>query len=227
METCQHASSLFGPDNGGEQPLNHWFIWALAVLTCFSITGCQSHKAIVPVASGYAQVAHRSHALFGDSDARLSLEYRDSAGKTSLVWPALSGDGVLVRGELAIFVGDKGYADSDGKVTRPRLFAVQAPGLPLDLTDEVLWRWARANGKAFERARDNFTQVIPEAINDHVVLHLGVWSIELQLQNKDWPDQSDLVLGWPEIADMMRAVIARGVERKDLRWHTAYMGEKF
>ena len=45
--------------------------------------------------------------------------------------------------EIALFVGDRGYVEAGGKAIHPRLFAVKAPELPLDITDEVLWRWAK------------------------------------------------------------------------------------
>ena len=43
-----------------------------------------------------------------------------------------------------IFVGDKAYLEPD-RVTHPRLFAVKSPELPLDITDEMLWRWSKAS----------------------------------------------------------------------------------
>ena len=113
------------------------------------------------------------------------------------------------------------------KVTHPRLFAVQFPGLPLDITDEVLWRWSKASGKDIAKALQKFSLVIPEEKNGRLELHLEFLSEGYLSVEKDWPDQSDLQLDWNQVSDILRAVKTKGVVEKDLRWHTPYIGEKF
>ena len=128
----------------------------------------------------------------------------------------------VIKGTLAIFVGDKGYVEDGDKVTHPRLFAVQPPGLPLDITEEVLWRWSKAAGKNFGKTMNNYSLVTPEEANGQLKLQL-----EFFTDDKDWPDKSDLQLDWNQVAEIMHAVKTKGLLQKDLRWQTPYIGERF
>jgi hypothetical protein len=199
---------------------------ALAML-CLGLTGCQLPKLVAPVGSGYEEVSHPKRAFLDEPPLpRVSFQHRGTDGKTSLIWPSLYGASEVIKGDLAIFVGDKAYVEPD-KVTHPRLFAVQFPGLPLDITDEVLWRWSKTSGKDFAKALERFSLVIPEEKNGRLELHLEFLSEGYLSVEKDWPDQSDLQLDWNQVSDILRAVKTKGVVEKDLRWHTPYIGEKF
>ena len=104
---------------------------------------------------------------------RVSFLYRAPDGKTTLIWPSLYGVGEVIKGDVAVFVGDKAYVSSDPNDPRgmkPRLFAVQSPALPLDITDEILWRWSKATGKDFEKARQFFSLVTPVEMNGQLGL---------------------------------------------------------
>ena len=191
-------------------------------MLCLGLTGCQLPKSVAPVGSGYEEVSHPKRAFLDEPPLpRVSFQHRGTDGKTSLIWPSLYGASEVIKGNLAIFVGDKAYVEPD-KVTHPRLFAVKSPELPLDITDEVLWRWSKTAGKDFAKALERYSLVIPEEKNGRLELHLDFWSEE-----KDWPDQSDLQLDWNQVSDILRAVKTKGVVEKDLRWHTPYIGEKF
>lgn len=195
-------------------------------LLCFGLIGCKSQ--MTPVGNGYENVTHASHASGLDPELpRVSFQFQESSGKTILIWPSLYGVHSVVKGDLAIFVGDKAYVEADGKVTRPRLFAVKAPELPMDITDEVLWRWSKSNGKNFAQALNRFSLVKPEEKDDRLELHLEFWTGGMLSEDKDWPDSSDLQLDWKQVSDIMRAEQRKGVMEKDLRWHTPYIGEKF
>ena len=199
---------------------------ALAML-CLGLTGCHLPKSVAPLGSGYEEVSHPKRAFLDEPPLpRVSFQHRGTDGKTSLIWPSLYGVNEVIKGNLAIFVGDKAYVEPD-KVTHPRLFAVQFPGLPLDITDEVLWRWSKASGKDFAKALQKFSLVIPEEKNGRLELHLEFLSEGYLSVEKDWPDQSDLPLDWNQVSDILRAVKTKGVVEKDLRWHTPYIGEKF
>lgn len=201
-------------------------IWltVLAAALCF---GCQSDKHLTRLGGGYEEREHRDYS-FGSSEepARVSLQYRSAAGKITKIWPALSGAPEVIKGDLAIFVGDQAVLAPE-KTIRPRLFAVKAPALPLDITDEVLWRWSQANGKKFMSATECFNLVLPEQKNDRLVLHFEFVTLEGVTVDKDWPDKSDLTLTWPQVAEIMRAVQTKGVRQKDRRWGTPYIGENF
>jgi len=195
---------------------------ALAVL-CLGLAGCKSPQVTAHLSGGYQEVAHPKR--FGQQEAeltRVSFEHLGTDGKSALIWPALYGVNEVVKGELAIFVGDKAAVEDGDKVTHPRLFAVKFPELPLDITDEVLWRWSKANGKNIAKTLDKFSLVTPVETDGRLELQLEFYADE-----KDWPDRSALSLDWNQVAEIMRAVKTKGVPGKDVRWHTPYIGEQF
>jgi hypothetical protein len=201
--------------------------FALALL-CLGLTGCQSDKNITRLGHGYEEVVHpRFAALPGDApEPRVSLQHRNDAGKVALIWPALSGANEIVRSNLVLFVGDKALVQPEVTI-RPRLFAVAAPALPLDLTDEVLWRWAKANQKDFAFAMDRLILITPTEVNNGVNVRLEFVLADGLTADKDLPDKSDLQLDWSHIAAIMQAVKTKGVPEKDLRWKTPYIGERY
>ena len=208
---------------------NHFASRLALALLGLGWAGCQTHTSVTPLSHGYQEVSHPHHTLLDDPEPpRIAFEHREPGGKTTLIWPSLYGVNEVVKGGLAIFVGERGYVDEGAKVTHPRLFAVQSPELPLDITDEVLWRWAKASDKDFAKTSAKFTLVTPEEKNDRLELHLefsseNKWSGA----DKDWPDKSTLQLDWNQVSEILRAVKTKGVVEKDLRWHTPFIGEKF
>jgi hypothetical protein len=199
------------------------FSRAAVAALCLGAAGCSSHKAFTHLASGYEEVAHATRDSGDEPElARISFEFHGTDGKDAVIWPSLYGVGEVIKGDLAIFVGDMAYVDEGARGVRPRLFAVQAPGLPLDITDEILWRWSKANRKDFTKALEKFSLVIPVEKNGRLELQLEFYS-----DDKDWPDKSALRLDWNEVSEITRAVQAKGVLEKDLHWHTPYIGEKF
>ena len=211
-------------------PSSPWFhplrVGVTALLLSLGVAGCQSPKPVAPVHVGYEQVSHPARGFFSASQPpRTSLDYRNSTGLNVIVWPSLASDQVVIKGELALWVGDRGFIIDGAKVTRPRLLAAQYPNLPVDLTDEILWRWARLNHHDFGHTLSNFIMLTPEQTSDGVVLHLEFWASDLLLANRDWPDKSDLDLTWDEVDGLMRLVKIRGHEENDLRWKTAFIGE--
>lgn len=199
---------------------------ALAVLAG---TGCKTHTTVLPLSDGYEEVSHPHHTLIDDPEPpRISLQHRDRDGTLTHIWPSLYGiDDDVIRGDLAIFVAEKAYVEPD-RETRPRLFGVRSPELPSDLTDEVLWRWTKANGKDFGKALGRLTQIIPVEKNGGLEMRFQFWSNpEFGKEPEDWPDNSTLQLSWEQVEEILRAVKAKGVIEKDLRWHSRYIGEKY
>lgn len=188
--------------------------------------GCKSQK--TPVANGYEKVTHPTSPLsFEPETARVSFQFREASGKTILIWPVIYDSDCVVKGELAVFLGDKAYVEPDGKVTHPRLFAVKAPELPMDITDEVVWRWSKANGRDITKAKSRFSLVTAEEKNDGLELHLEFVPGGMLSDERDWPDAGEMQLDWKQVADILRAEKTKGVVEKDLRWHTPYIGEMF
>ena len=138
-----------------------------------------------------------------------------------MIWPSLYGVQEVVKGNLAIFVGDVSYVEGDSKGTWPRLFAVQSPALPLDITDEVLWRWSKSAGRDFRQTSNKFSLVTPMERSGRLELKL-----EFDTEGNNWPDSAVLQLDWNEVSDIMRTVKTKGVATKDLKQHTPYIGEK-
>ena len=198
------------------------------LLTCLGWAGCQTHTAVLPLRNGYEQVSHPHHTLLDEPEPpRLSLQYRGTNGAVTRIWPSLYGVDDVIHDGLAIFVAERGYVAPE-RVTHPRLFAVQAPGLPLDLTDEVLWRWSKANGRDFGKCVQKLAQVTPREKNGGLELGLEFWGADTwSAQREDWPEQGLLQLDWGQVDEIMRAVKTKGVRQKDLRWHSAFIGEMF
>ncbi len=191
---------------------------------CVAQAGCVSsrHPVVTPVGNGYEEVAHPTRASMSQPELmRISFLYRAPDGKTTLVWPSLYGVGEVIKGDVAIFVGDKAYVSSDPNDPRgmkPRLFAVRSPALPLDITDEILWRWSQASGKGFTKARQFFSLVTPAEIKGQLGLQLEFYTDE-----SDWPDKSAILVGWDQVSAIMREVKQKGTVHKDLRWGTPYI----
>jgi hypothetical protein len=197
------------------------FHFLLAML-CLGLTGCSSPRPVAPLGNGYEEVPHPTRTSASEpGTTRISLQYRKPDGRTTLIWSSLYGVGEVIKGDMAIFVGDKAYVSpdpDDPRGIKPRLFAVRSPALPLDITDEVLWRWSKASGKDFTKAVQLFSMVTPAEKNGQLELHLEFWTEE-----KDWPDTSTLQLDWNQVSDIMRDVKEKGVLRKDPRWDTPYI----
>ena len=202
-------------------PLSDKLSGLALALVCLGLAGCQSHKTVAALGSGFEEITHSTYALVGEPELpRISFEHRGSGDKTVLIWPSLYGVNEIIKNDLAIFVGDKAYVDEGGKGTHPRLFAVQTPELPLDITDEVLWHWSKSAGRDFAKTLNQFALVIPAEKNGRLELQIVFWSEE-----KDWPDKVAVQLDWSQISTIMNAVRKKGVMKKDLRWQTAFIGE--
>jgi hypothetical protein len=200
-----------------KNPIIHF---SLAIL-CAGLSGCMTPNPVVPLGGGYEEKGHPNRSSPDTADTRVSLQYRAPDGKITLIWPDLYGVGEVIKGDVAIFVGDKAYLSPDADIprgTKPRLFAVRSPALPLDITGEILWRWSKATGKDFTKIVDRFSMVTPEEKNGQLELQLEFWT-----QEKDWPDKITFQLDWNQVSDVMREVKEKGILRKDPRWGTPYI----
>jgi hypothetical protein len=200
-----------------KNPIIHF---SLAIL-CAGLAGCMTSNPATPLGGGYEEKGHPNRSSSDPADTRVSLQYRAPDGKIIHIWPSLYGVGEVIKGDVAIFVGDKAYVEPDADIprgTKPRLFAVRSPALPLDITDEVLWQWSKKSGKDFAKALDRFEMLTPAEKNGQFELQLEFWTEE-----KDWPDTSLLQLDWNQVFDIMREVKEHGVMRQDPRWNTPYI----
>ncbi len=117
---------------------------------CLGQTGCRTPQKTIHLSEGYEEVVHPRRALLiGDEPPpdRISFQYLSPNGKLTRIWPSLYGVHEVIHGDLAVFVGDENFSDDGAASTRPRLFAVRAPELPVDITHEVLLHWSKITGK--------------------------------------------------------------------------------
>jgi len=201
--------------------INNSVLYSTLAILCAGVAGCMTPNPVVPVGGGYEEKGHPDRSSPAPADTRVSFQYRAPDGKITIIWPSLYGIGEVIKGDVAMFVGDRAYVSQnpdDPRGTRPRLFAVRSPALPLDITDEVLQRWSKATGKDSAKALDRFIMVTPAEKKGQLELQLEFWTEE-----KDWPDKTTLQLNWNQVSDIMRDVKEKGVMRKDLRWGTAYI----
>jgi hypothetical protein len=190
--------------------------FTLATL-CLGLMSCSTHHPVAPMGSGYEEENHPGRS----GDTRVAFQFRAPDGKIIPIWPALYGVAEVIKDDMAIFVGDKAYVSpdpDDSRGTKPRLFAVRSPALPLDITDEVLWRWSKAAGKDFKKTLDQFSMVTPAEKNGQLELQLEFWT-----QEKEWPDKTTVQLDWNQMSDIMREVKEKGALHKDPRWKTPYI----
>jgi hypothetical protein len=194
-----------------------------AVLFCAVLAGCALDKMVDPLAGGYEEVAHPRPTMDESTDVRVSFQHRTADGKITRIWPSLYGVDEVIQGDTAIFVGDVSFVSSnpeDPRGTRPRLFAVRSPAPPLDITDEILWRWSKTSGKNYDAARQLFRLVTPSENDGQLALQLEFWS-----EARDWPDRAVLQLDWDQVSAIMNEVKTKGKLHKDLHWRTPYIGK--
>jgi hypothetical protein len=206
------------------------FIAASLGLALLSLgaAGCKTHTTVAKLDNGYEEVSHPFHTLIEEPEPpRLALQYRSTNDTVTPIWPALDSTREIIHGDLAIFIAEKAYL-KPAPETRPRIFAVRAPALPLDITDESLWRWAKANGRKIGKTMEKLSTFSVEEKNDGIEVSLVFYSnTEMGGEREDWPDEGTLQLTWRQIDEIMHVVTIKGVQQKDVRWHTPYIGETF
>jgi hypothetical protein len=201
--------------------VNRPVFYLVSTLLFLGLVGCKTHLETQPLSAGYEEITHPTVSPNDSVMARISLNHRGPDGALVLVWPSLFGSDVIIKEDLAIFVGDEAYVSSnpdDLRGTKPRLFAVVAPNPPLDITDEVVWYWCKASGKDFARALRLFNMATLVNQGDKVEVQLDFF-----VNESGWPDNGSLQLDWNQISEIMRTVKAKGKVQKDPRWGTPYI----
>jgi hypothetical protein len=192
-----------------------------SALLFLGLVGCKTHTQTQNLTNGYEEITHPNVSPNDSIMARISLNHRGPDGESALVWPSLFGTDVIIKDDLAVFVGDEAYVSSnpdDLRGTKPRLFAVVAPNPPLDITDEVVWYWCKASGKDFARALQLFNMATLVNRGDKVEVQLDFY-----VNESGWPDNGSLQLDWNQISEIMRTVKAKGKVQRDPRWGTPYI----
>jgi hypothetical protein len=181
---------------------------------------------VEPLGYGFEEVTHSHSGLAEPRPGGTALDYVApkpkwaTAGKRTRIWPSLYVSTRVVTNDIALFVGEIGYRaqPNNDRAIKPRAFAFKVGGPPLDITDEVLLRWAKKTGEDFNHLRSRAEILGPKRLNNHVeFLFAG--------------GRNDVVvtLDWNEILDVIREVKEKGVVRKDSVWngHTTYIVKEF
>jgi hypothetical protein len=201
-------------------------VYALGLV--LGATGCATHKSTIPLSNGFELVSHPHHTMIDDPPPpRVAVQYHPVGGSVTPIWPSLYSTETVVHSNLVLFVAERGFREPD-RVTHGRIFASRPPALPLDLTDEMLWRWSQTNKRDFGTALQKLAGVTPATADDGVDITFQFWAPALVNEaHFDWPDTSALHLSWTQIDELIARVKAKGLPQKDLRWHAEFIGEKY
>jgi uncharacterized protein YceK len=198
---------------------NH-IITLLIAIACTNLTGCGTIPSYEDLGNGYVEATYIRTSSWEPTAIRTELRYKQGWG-TGVIWPKT--DGVIVTNDMAVFIGNKASSQPEPGERwpmKPQLFAVRAPELPLDITDEIIGRWAQTSGKDVVKAIAMADIVYFQEKNNKIDFHFVFWTSE------KWPD-TVITLDWNQISDVMREVKEKGVVHKDLRWGTSYIEKEF
>jgi hypothetical protein len=181
-----------------------------------------NRQALNPWGGGYEEVTYTQPSIFMEQDAhRFAFQYRNREGHLVAIWPSVP-SGPDVTNGIAVFVAEAAREPRDPdepRATMRRLFAVRAPELPLDITDEVIWQWSKTNKINFAEALKIASVVILNKKEGRLEIRFAFWN------NNDWPRL--VSLDWNQISEIMREVKEKGVVRKDRVWGTSYIEKEF
>src|SRR5882757_6424181 len=118
-----------------------------SAVLCAWLTGCASVSSVESLGGGYEEVTYTRTSISEENANQITFQYRNSQGRLTMIWPSVRS--YRIRNDIAVFVGDEAYEQPDSddpQATRPRLFVVRSPDLPLDVSKEILWRQAKQSG---------------------------------------------------------------------------------
>jgi hypothetical protein len=202
----------------------------LLAILCVSLTGCRSVSSYEPLGSGYIWVTHTQNSISEPSASQFELQYSPGKGKWwKKVWPDLYPSGIVIKDQVAVFVGNKASKRSrfyEPWPTESRLFAVKAPEMPMDITDQVFQQYCEKTGLAF-------TNIVKDGIgslkktDDAVEMDFIILSRGERGPGTINSYGTTMMIYWNQLSDIMREVKEKGVVRKDLRWGTKYLEIEF
>jgi hypothetical protein len=191
------------------------FYFLFAIL-CTNLTGCGTIPSYEELGNGYVEATY-IRTSWEPPAIRTELRYK-KGWRTVVIWPKTLG--IIVTNDVALFCAYKAYdepSSNNPQATKRRLFAVIAPNLPLDITDELLWRWSKQSGEDFAKLLKTASIANLEEKNNAVEFLFAA----------DWNKDAIICLDWNQISDVMREVKEKGVVRKDRVWGTSYIEKEF
>jgi hypothetical protein len=195
----------------------------LLLVLCAGLTGCGTIPSYEDMGYGYVEATYMRASSWAPTAMRTELLYKKGIWKVT-IWPHIYND--IVTNNVAIFSAGKAYDPpypGEPLATRWRLFVVKAPDLPLDITDEVVWRFAKQlTGKLA------IISTRPDLLNQ---INIGVVGnqtngLEFNAYLKDVGHEAVRV-DLSQIPDIMHEVKEKGVVRKDRVWGTSYIEKEF
>ncbi len=186
-------------------------------IVCVSISGCVlSNRSVEPLANGYVEITYTRGYIH--SAHRITLQYRDRRGRQFMIWP--DNGAAHIKGDVAVFQGWKAYAEPKpgdiGWPLKPDIFAVNAPGPPLDITSEIIAVWSKESRKDYAEALAKASIVSIEEKGDSLEFQFAVF------RGENWPNRV-VRLSWSQVLEIMRDVKEHGVQRKDPQYGAIYI----
>jgi hypothetical protein len=163
------------------------------------LAGCGGSQ-VKPLTGGYEEILVTHRGMGEPGMTQHKLAHIDTRGSRSIVWPWVFSD-VFIHGDVAIFLGENPGHEI-------RLFAVQPPEVPLDITSQVVGDWAQVSGK------DAPTLTAAAAPIGGKQAANGDLEFYFEFSGGIHPG-TNLIVKWSRVPDMMAAVRAHGVEGKD------------
>jgi hypothetical protein len=189
-----------------------------AAILCTNLTGCGTIPSYEQLGNGYVMATY-IRTSWEPPAMRFELQYRKGL-RTVVIWPSLYAVREVVKDDVVVFVANTAIEpplSDEPRATMERLFAVKAPELPMDITDEVLWRWSKESGADFVKLLKTASIVYAKQNDNAVEFHFVDGS------------HKDIIptLDWNQISDVMREVKEKGVVRKDRVQGTSYIEKEF
>ena len=190
----------------------------LGVVLIALVTGCGQSSARKILTNGYEEVTVSHSSFLGEPRRiRTRLEYRDR-DKVVVIWPVVRSD-VFIKDAVTVFVGDRSqkWSDFDRRwETGTHLFAVSKENIPVDITAELLSRWARESGKDVTQAVSAAGLIGGKRVSDEQL------SFYFEFEGGLWPGVH-ILANWNQIVEAMRDVKTKGVQHKDPTFGIEYI----
>ncbi len=213
--------------------------FSLAIL-CVGLTGCGLIPRYEDQGGRYAEATYTYPGLWEPSGHRTALCHSYTTDLWhSTIWPDTFG--IFVTNDVAVFIARKTARVPDPQNrehTDNRLFAVRWPEMPMDITDEVLWRCAKQPGPQLyatlvppftdgcwpKWVKQSDTNLVEQIENPYMYIDL---IDETNGALKFCGPYYQFHLDWNLVPDIMREVKGKGVVRKDRVQGTSYIEKEF
>ena len=205
---------------GQNMKLRKHLFWPCFAVALICFIGCSRNTTrVTPLGDGYEEVVFVYPHFSEPESHTTTLQFKNSEGKQVMVWPSLM-SATVVKNGIAVFVANRTMATNkiDGIWPQTwRLFAVRAPEPPLDITDEVVGRWAQESGKDAAKYLDEPEPIEPQEKSGKIDTEFSFYDIPGAV----------ISLSWDQLSNIVDEVKTNGVQNKDLKWNLICVDKKF